>query len=174
MKPSIRSWTAAVAAVALVSSLIPSLASARRAASEPSIVDIALSVNAETGEFSTLIAALTAARLVRTLDSRGQYTVFAPTDAAFAAIGLDPDSVAMLPKPALKNILLYHVAPGRRDSGSVLGAKRIIMLNGDFTFPSVTGDGAFINEAELLAPDLIDIEATNGIIHVIDEVILPK
>jgi uncharacterized surface protein with fasciclin (FAS1) repeats len=173
MSLSNRYWTIAIAAAVLIASALPTIASARPAAAEPSIVDIAGSVNAETGEFSTLIAALDAADLVETLDSRGQYTVFAPTDAAFEAIGLDAESVVLLPTDVLTNILLYHVAPGRRDSGSVLGSNQIIMLNGQFTFPTVDGVDAFINDAQLIAPDLIDIKATNGIIHVIDAVLIP-
>jgi uncharacterized surface protein with fasciclin (FAS1) repeats len=173
MKRSNRNWTIAIAAVALIATALPSMASARPPAAEPSIVDIAVSVNADTGEFSTLIAALGAAGLVETLDSKGQYTVFAPTDAAFEAISLDAESVVMLPTDVLTDILLYHVAPGRRDSGSVLGSDQIIMLNKQFTFPSVDEEGAFINDAQLLAPELIDIMATNGIIHVIDAVLIP-
>jgi uncharacterized surface protein with fasciclin (FAS1) repeats len=169
-----RSLIATTAVIALVVASLPSIASARRPAREPSIVDIALSVNADSGEFSTLIAALTYTRLVRPLNRKGQYTVFAPTDAAFAELGLDATSVVMLPKDVLKNILLYHVSPGRRDSGAVLGADQIIMLNGEFAFPSVDDDGAFINDAQLLAPDLIDIEASNGLIHVIDMVLIPE
>jgi uncharacterized surface protein with fasciclin (FAS1) repeats len=172
MKRLNRSLIATAAVIALSAACIPSIASARPPAREPRIVDIALSVNADSGEFSTLIAALTYTSLVRTLSRKGQYTVFAPTDAAFAELGLDPDNVVMLPEDALKNILLYHVAPGRRDSSDVLGANRIIMLNGNFSFPSVDDDGAFINDVQLLAPDPIDIEASKGIIHVIDTVLI--
>ena len=174
MHRSIRYSAALLATLCSIAVLAAGSATARPAAPAPSIVDIALAVNAESGEFSTLIAALQTAGLVETLASRGQYTVFAPTDAAFAEIGLDPQSVTMLPLDVLTNVLLYHVAPGRRDSAAVLGAERIIMLNGDFTFPSFGPGGAFINDAMLLAPDFVDIEATNGIIHVIDAVLMPE
>src|SRR5690606_24188763 len=82
----------------------------------PTVVEVALAVNAETGEFSTLIAALQAAGLVETLQGAGPFTVFAPTDAAFAAIDLNADNIGSLPVDALRNILLYHVAPGRLDA----------------------------------------------------------
>lgn len=136
----------------------------------PNIVDVALEVNAETGEFSTLIAALVAADLVDTLSSRGQYTVFAPTDAAFAAIGLDADNIGDVPVEDLTNILLFHVAHGRRDSTDILESERVRMLNRGFTFPSLVEGAPFIDEAPILMPD---VEATNGIIHVIGGVLAP-
>ncbi len=141
-----------------------------RAASSPTIVDVALSVNAETGEFSTLIAAVVAADLVGPLSAVGQRTVFAPTDAAFLDLGLDASNIGDLPKDALTNILLYHVAPGRRDSGSVVTSDRIRMSNGGFTRIRVEGGAAYINDAQIL---LTDVEARNGMIHVIDSVLLP-
>lgn len=136
----------------------------------PNIVDVALAVNADTGEFSTLIAALVAADLVDTLSSRGQYTVFAPTDEAFADIGLDADNIGDVPVEDLTDILLFHVARGRRDSTDILGSERVRMLNRGFTFPSIVEDEPFIDDAPILMPD---VEATNGIIHVIGGVLLP-
>jgi uncharacterized surface protein with fasciclin (FAS1) repeats len=136
----------------------------------PTIVDVALAVNAETGEFSTLIAAVVAADLVDALSANGQRTVFAPTDAAFAALGLNAGNVGTLPKETLTNILLYHVTPGRRDAASVLGASRIRMANGGFTRISLQNGAPFINGAGIIGTDVL---AGNGIIHVIDGVLLP-
>ncbi len=147
----------------------PSPVQARPAAPN-SIVDIALAVNAESGEFSTLIAALQSAGLVETLASRGQYTVFAPTDAAFAALGLNAANIGSLPVETLTNILLYHVSPGARYSGDVVSSDRLRMLNKGFTFVSVSDAGVFINQAKVLA---VDIQAGNGVIHIIDSVLLP-
>jgi len=141
-----------------------------RQAQSPTIVDVALAVNAESGEFSTLIAAVVTADLVGALSAVGQRTVFAPTDAAFAKLGLDADNIGTLPLDALKNILLYHVAPGRRDAGSVVGSDRIRMANGGFTRISLMDGKAFINDSEIIATDVL---AGNGIIHVIDTVLLP-
>ncbi len=137
---------------------------------DQSIVDIALAVNQQSGEFSTLIAALVSADLVETLDQKRQFTVFAPTDAAFAALGLDATSIGSLPTDVLTDILLYHVAPGRRFANSVVSAKQIRMLNKDFTTVSVTAAGAFIDNAQIVATD---IAARNGVIHIIDSVLLP-
>jgi uncharacterized surface protein with fasciclin (FAS1) repeats len=160
--------------VAVVDDLGPAYsASAGRAqapAESPTIVDVALSVNAETGEFSTLIAAVVAADLVGALSANGQRTVFAPTDAAFAALGLDADNVGSVPVATLTDILLYHVTTGRRDAASVVGSTRIRMSNGSFTRVSLRDGGAFINDSRIIATDVL---AGNGIIHVIDAVLLP-
>ena len=134
------------------------------------IVGTALAINAETGEFSTLIAALVAAGLVETLDGRGQFTVFAPTDAAFAELGFDADNIGDLPVEDLTAILLYHVAQGRRDSGSVLSADRVRMMSKEFAFPSIMDSKPYINDAEIIIPDVM---ASNGIIHVINKVLMP-
>jgi uncharacterized surface protein with fasciclin (FAS1) repeats len=138
----------------------------------PNIVEVALSVNSQTGEFDTLIAALLAANpaVIETLSGNGQFTVFAPTDAAFAAIGLDETTVGSLPQDALTNILLYHVARGRRDAADVVSSSQIRMLNGGFTHITIDDSGAFINDAQIVATD---VPAANGIIHVIDGVLLP-
>lgn len=134
------------------------------------IVDVALSVNAETGEFSTLIAALKSAGLVGALDGKGQFTVFAPTDAAFAKLGLNAENIGTLDKATLRNILLYHVARGARYAEDVVESSRIRMLNRGFTFVTVSGSSVFINDAQILA---VDVKASNGVIHVIDTVLLP-
>ena len=134
---------------------------------EPSIVDVAVAVNQDSGEFSTLIAALQAAGLVEALDGNKHYTVFAPTDAAFAQLGLNAGNVGSLPTETLTDIQLYHVTRGDRFSQSVLPVRQIRMLNGDFTHPSRDGT---INGATIVAAD---IDAGNGVIHVIDAVLLP-
>lgn len=145
-------------------------ASSQRPAKGPTIVDVALSVNAENGEFSTLIAAVVSAGLVDALSAVGQRTVFAPTDAAFAELGLNAGNIGDLPTDALTNILLYHVTAGRRYAESVVSSSRIRMANGGFTTISLMDGGAYINESRIVATD---VEASNGIIHVIDAVLLP-
>ena len=143
-----------------------------------SIVDIALGNEA----FSTLVAAVVKADLVAVLDGNRDFTVFAPTndafDAAAAAVlgegATGPELVDALPVDVLTDILLYHVAPGERFSGDVVGAQRIRTMNKSFLFVdadslSLLGIGS---EAGLVL-DLIDIEASNGVIHVIDFVLLP-
>jgi uncharacterized surface protein with fasciclin (FAS1) repeats len=157
-------------AVLLVTFAVPALA----APPGPTIVDVAIAINAETGEFSTLIAAVLAAdpAVLETLTGNGQFTVFAPTDAAFAELGLDATNIgSALPQDVLTDILLYHVARGRRDSGAVLGSDRIRTLQRGFLFQ----DGGVLTdnlgrEANIV---IVDVPAANGIIHAIDAVVLP-
>ncbi len=137
----------------------------------PTIVGVALSVNQQNGEFSTLIAALQAAGLVNALNGRGQYTVFAPTDAAFAKLGYTAANIGSLPKATLTNILLYHVAHGRRPASDLINASRIRMLNGQFAGLSLMGSTLYVNSSAVVMPDVF---ASNGVIHVIDTVLLPK
>ena len=146
---------------------------AKAAPPGPTIVDVTIDVNNQTGDFDTLIAALQAADpiVLATLSGNGQHTVFAPTDDAFAALGLDETNVGSLAKDVLTDILLYHVAHGRRDSGDVTSSSQIRMLNGQFTEISVDSSGAYIDNAQII---LADVLAANGIIHVIDAVLLPE
>jgi len=121
--------------------------------------------------FSTLVAAVVAADLVDALNGTTQLTVFAPTDEAFAALGLNADNIAdALSTEALTNILLYHVTEGRRVAQSVVRAPRVKMLNGGTTRISRSGAGVRINDSNIVATD---ISAKNGVIHVIDAVLLP-
>ena len=173
-----RTMTVAMAALLAIALLAaPVSAKGAKAPSDASIVDIALAVNAESGEFSTLIAALSSANLVGALDGDGQYTVFAPTDTAFAKLGLNAGNVGTV--PGLADILLYHVTDGRRWSNSVFNAnnsKAIEMLNGGYVWANpnltITDGSAATSDAGIVSP-LFNISASNGVIHVIDEVLLP-
>lgn len=143
----------------------------------PSIVEIALAVNGEgspfEGAFDTLIAAILAADpdVLKTLTSRGQRTVFAPTDDAFEMIGLYPENVGDLDQEFLTEVLLYHVAHGKRYADDVVDSERIRTLLGDFLFQS---EGTLTDNLGRTAKIIVtDVEAANGIIHVIDAVVLP-
>jgi uncharacterized surface protein with fasciclin (FAS1) repeats len=143
-----------------------------------SIVETALTVNADSGEFSTLIAALSYAGLVEAVDAFEQVTVFAPTDAAFGALGLDADNIADEfagddGKAALTNILLYHLKEGRQFSRPVLNKKQIEMANGGFTYPDASVP-ALVDANDNAAPYVaVDVPASNGVIHIIGGVLLP-
>ena len=156
-----------VTGVALASGLAAGTASgAGRPAVTGSIVDTALAVNAQTGEFDTLLALLTQyPDVVQKLDSRGQYTVFAPTDAAFASL-FAVVNPATLTRAQVLDILLYHVANGRRDAADVVSSMQIRMLNGDIAGVA----GATIDGQPIVSTDVM---ATNGIIHVVGGVLLP-
>jgi uncharacterized surface protein with fasciclin (FAS1) repeats len=140
------------------------------------IVDVALAANAQTGEFSILIAALQAAdpAVIKTLSGKGQFTVFAPTDAAFVSLlgelGVTADEL-LSNKALVTKVLLYHVARGNRDSAEVLASSRIRTLSGGFLFQN----GGVLTDANGRTSNIIavDIKASNGVIHVIDRVVLP-
>ena len=109
-----------------------------------------------------------AAGLVETLDGRRQFTVFAPTDAAFAELGLDAGNIGSLGRATLTNILLYHVAPGERVAADVLGSSKIRMLNKHFA--AVNANAGTIDGGAIVATT---IDVSNGVIHVVSDVLLP-
>ncbi len=135
---------------------------------EKDIVDIAV----EAGTFETLVAAVTAAELVDVLKGEGPFTVFAPTDEAFAA--LPEGTVENLLKPENKDqliaVLTYHVVPGRVTSAEVVILTEAATVQGSTVDIKVKEDKVYIDAATVIA---VDIEASNGIIHAIDAVILP-
>ena len=144
----------------------PSWAAAAKPGSS-TIVEIVLQPD---GEFDVLQAAVVRAGLVDALNGKDQYTVFAPTDAAFVAtlgVANEAEAIAVvnaLPLDALTNILLYHVTEGRHTSRSVLAAPEYEMLNGQYlTRDELLGAGIALK----------DISASNGIIHVINHVLIP-
>lgn len=141
-----------------------------------SIVDVAIAVNSEgdyAGAFDTLIAGLLAAdpAVLATLDGNGQFTVFAPTDDAFAVLGLDEDNIATLDQGVLTEILLYHVVRGRRYAEDVVGSDQLRTLLKQF----VGQDGGVLTDGVGLESNIIvvNVEAANGVIHAIDNVLLP-
>ena len=138
----------------------------------PTIVGAAVGVNTATGAFSHLIAAVQRAGRVATLNGPRQFTVFAPTDAAFEDLfnALGVSGVDDIPVATLRAVLLHHVAPGERFSGDVLGATRVRMLDKSFTHPALVGGTPTIDGATIVAAD---IDVSNGVIHVIDAVLLP-
>jgi uncharacterized surface protein with fasciclin (FAS1) repeats len=133
------------------------------------IVDTAVAA----GQFKTLAAALGAAGLVDTLKGPGPFTVFAPTDEAFAK--LPAGTVESLLKPENKDklvsILTYHVVPGRVMASDVVKLKKAKTVQGQAATVKVVGSEVRIDNAKVVKTD---IAASNGVIHVIDSVILPK
>ena len=130
------------------------------------IVDIA----AGNEDFSTLVAAVTAAGLVDTLKGDGPFTVFAPTNAAFAALPEGTVDALLADIPALTAILTYHVVAGKVMSGDLTDGMTATTVNGADITIGVSADGVTVNGAKVTTAD---IEGTNGVIHVIDAVILP-
>lgn len=135
-------------------------------AQDMDIVDTAV----EAGSFNTLVAAVQAAGLEDTLRSEGPFTVFAPTDDAFAALPEGTVEALLNDIPTLQNILLYHVAAGALSSSEVVAVDSLEMANGDSATITVTEGMVKINDATIV---VTDVQASNGVIHVIDAVILP-
>ena len=147
---------------------IAACARPERVESKADIVDTAVAA----GSFNTLVAALEAADLVSALKGEGPYTVFAPTDEAFAALPEGTVETLLMPenKDQLVAVLTYHVIPGKVMSGDIAGQTlEVASLQGDTIAIDAT-NGVMVDDAQVTAAD---IEATNGVIHVIDKVILP-
>ena len=137
-----------------------------KATSSPDIVDTAVAA----GSFKTLVAAVQAAGLVDALKGDGPFTVFAPTDAAFAALPDGTVEALLKDKEALSNILLYHVVAGEVMAADVKDGMTAETLQGSTVKFTVNADGVKINDANIVTTD---IKTSNGVIHVIDAVILP-
>jgi len=123
------------------------------------------------GSFSTLLAALDAAGLTSALEAEGPFTVFAPTDEAFAAIDSEVLNDLLADSELLTAVLTYHVVPGLFTAEDVAGLTDAVTLNGKSVALSFDGSTVKVDGATVTATD---IEASNGIIHVIDQVILPE
>ena len=138
--------------------------------SAPSLNIVETAVSA--GTFDTLVAAVTAADLVSVLAGPGPFTVFAPTEAAFAALPAGTVETLLLPenKDQLIAVLTYHVVSGAVTSEQVVGLTSAPTVQGSSVNIRVEGGVVYINDA---AVTRVDIEASNGVIHVIDQVLLP-
>lgn len=133
------------------------------------IVEVAV----ENGNFKTLVAAVNAAGLAETLSGPGPFTVFAPTDAAFAKLPAGTIDALLADKEKLASILTYHVISGKvvaSDITSSNGAKPAT-INGQELDITVRGGNVYVNGAQVT---MADVQASNGVIHVIDGVVLPK
>jgi uncharacterized surface protein with fasciclin (FAS1) repeats len=130
------------------------------------IVDVAVA----DGRFTTLATALTEAGLVETLQGEGPFTVFAPTDEAFAALPEGTLEALLADPEQLSAVLLYHVVAGEVLAADVVQLSEAETVQGEPVQIHVEGNRVFVNEAEVI---ITDIEASNGVIHVIDSVIVP-
>jgi uncharacterized surface protein with fasciclin (FAS1) repeats len=152
----------------IIAGALLSVASTTAFGFEKNIVETAV----EAGKFKTLATALTAAGLIDAVNGPGPFTVFAPNDDAFAKV--PKETLEMLLKPEnkekLKAVLTYHVVPGKVMAKDVVGLKGAKSLNGQRIDVKVDGDKVSVDGANVVATD---IACTNGVIHVIDSVILP-
>lgn len=139
---------------------------ARGVAAEKDIADTAVAA----GQFTTLAAALKAAGLIETLKGPGPFTVFAPTDAAFAKLPAGTVEALLKDKAKLTRILTYHVVAGKVMAADVVKLAQAKTVEGSMVSINAS-NGVKINDATVVKADLA---ASNGVIHVIDTVILPK
>jgi uncharacterized surface protein with fasciclin (FAS1) repeats len=138
----------------------------RAADTSKDIVDTAVAA----GNFKTLAAALQAAGLVETLKGKGPFTVFAPTDAAFAKLPAGTLDALLKDKAKLTKILTYHVVPGKVTAADVTKLTSAKTVEGESITISTTG-GVKVDNANVTTTDIM---ASNGVIHVIDSVIMPR
>ena len=163
---------AAATAVALAA-IGPASASARTesnavpASAKKDIVDTAVAA----GNFDTLAALLKQAGLVKTLKGKGPYTVFAPTDKAFAKVPKATLDALAKDKAKLRSVLLYHVAKGKLTASKVVKRTSIKTLNGQRVRVRVRDGKVFVGGARVTTPD---VTASNGVIHVINKVLIPR
>ncbi len=146
--------------------LITGLATAGNYGSRKDIVDTAI----EAGDFNTLVTAVQAAGLVDTLKGEGPFTVFAPTDAAFAAIPEADLQALLADTEALTKVLTYHVVAGKVMAADVVNLNSATTVEGSDVAINVSNAGVRIGGANVVTTD---IETSNGVIHVIDAVIMP-
>ena len=155
-------------AVALVLSLgVFAVQTSRAGEPAQDIVDTAIAA----GQFKTLAAALQATGLVDTLKGAGPFTVFAPTDEAFAKLPAGTVDALLKDIPKLKGILTYHVVAGKVMAADVVKLKSAKTVNGQTAKISAEGGKVMVDNANVVKTDII---CSNGVIHVIDSVILPK
>lgn len=159
----------ATVSIVVASFTFMSVANADHHGMKKDIVEVAT----ENGSFNTLVTAVKAAGLVETLQGDGPFTVFAPTDEAFAK--LPEGTVEMLLKPENKDklvsILTYHVVAGKVMAADVVKVDSAATLQGQDVAVKVDGDKVMINDALVVGAD---VKASNGVIHVIDTVLMPK
>jgi uncharacterized surface protein with fasciclin (FAS1) repeats len=126
---------------------------------------------AAAGQFKTLTSLLKKAGLAKTLGGKGRFTVFAPTDAAFAKVPKRTLAALGKDRAKLRSVLLYHVAKGRLTAAKVVKRRSIRTVNGQRVRVRVRGGQVFINRARVVTPDVM---ASNGVIHVINRVLIPR
>ena len=152
------------AVAALAASL--AIAAGARTRDDKNIVQTAVAA----GQFKTLTKLLTRARLVHALEQPGPYTVFAPTDAAFKKVPKQTLNMLLRNRAKLKAVLLYHVVPGKVTAADVVKLSSAKTLNGKSVRIRVSGMNVFVNRATVTKADVM---ASNGVIHVINRVLIP-
>jgi uncharacterized surface protein with fasciclin (FAS1) repeats len=157
---------AALVAVAAIGGRATAEAAPAQSAKQANIVQTAVAA----GQFKTLASLLKTAGLAKTLQGKGPFTVFAPTDAAFAKVPKSTLAALGKDKAQLRAVLLYHVASGKVGSARVVKLKSVKTLNGAPARIKVSGGKVYVGGARVTTPD---VKASNGVIHIINKVLLP-
>ena len=157
-----------ISLLVVVSALVASTAAT--APAQPSQSRDIVKTAVAAGQFKTLARLLTRAGLVGALEKPGPYTVFAPTDAAFAKVPKKTLDSLLADKAKLKAVLLYHVVPGRITAADVTKLTSAKTLNGKSVRIRVSGMNVFVDTAKVTKPD---VNATNGVSHVVNRVLIP-
>lgn len=160
---------AAAAALLAIPAGLSAQSTPEKKAPMKTIAEIAV----ESGNFTTLVTALKAADLVETLNGPGPFTVFAPTDAAFAKLPAGTVEGLLEDKTQLTSVLTYHVVPGKVMAGDIVKANgaKPATVNGQEVDVVVKDGKVYVNGAQVVTADIV---ASNGVIHVVDAVLLPK
>ena len=159
--------TLAAATAVAVAAVGPASASAHPASPKKDIVETAVAA----GKFDTLTALLKQAGLVNALQGKASHTVFAPTDKAFAKVPKATLDALAKDKAKLRAVLLYHVAKGKLNAAKVVKRHSIKTLNGQRVHVRVRDGKVFVGGARVVTPD---VRASNGVIHVINKVLIPR
>lgn len=158
-----------IAAVLFATTIVSAEDKAAAPATKPATADI-VDTAVAAGSFKTLVAAVQAAGLVETLKGKGPFTVFAPTDEAFAKLPAGTVEALLKDKEKLTAILTYHVVPGKVMAADVVKLKSAKTVNGKEVAITVSEGAVKVNDANVVKTDIV---TSNGVIHVIDTVILP-
>jgi uncharacterized surface protein with fasciclin (FAS1) repeats len=170
MTRKLRSAFVALALTVAVGVVAVAPAGAQSSTATPTVDQTLVQIAASNPDFSTLVTAVTAAGLGETLSASGPYTVFAPTNEAFAKIPASQLQAILADKALLTDILTYHVVPAKVLAGDLKKKQKVATVEGSKVKILKNKMGAKINEAAITATD---IQGSNGVIHVIDTVILP-
>ena len=167
MKKSIAAFAALTVVVAAVAGIATASSAKQTGMSDKNIVQTAVAA----GQFKTLVSLVKQAGLAGALSAPGQLTVFAPTDAAFAKVPKATLAALAKDKAKLKAVLLYHVAKGKVTAAKVVKLTTVTTLQGSMLSIRVAGGKVFVGGAQVITPDVM---ASNGVIHVINKVLIPR
>lgn len=167
MKKSIAALVVVTVVLAAVAGIATASSAKQAGMSHKNIVQTAVAA----GQFKTLVSLVKQAGLAGALSAPGQLTVFAPTDAAFAKVPKATLAALAKDKAKLKAVLLYHVAKGKVTAAKVVKLKTVKTLQGGTLSIRVAGGKVFVGGAQVITPDVM---ASNGVIHVINKVLIPR